>query len=104
MLTRPRRQMPPQPSLFIVMSMSVHWNNLEGTIILTKEKNSQKPKILCTLSIKEAIAKTKCPAINDFVDNLANVVNSRFLQNAKNQLEYKNRALTYYYRLFFYLL
>lgn len=69
------------------------------TAIPTKEKKSQKPKILSILSTKKAVAKAKCPVINDLIDDLANVVSSIFLQNTKDQVKYKDYVLAYYYCL-----
>ena len=93
--------MPVQPPPLMITFLSVSRTTPTTTIMLTKKKKSQKPKIPDTLSIKEAVAKTKHLAINNLVDDLANVVGSIFFQNAKDQLEYKDHALAYHYCLFF---
>ena len=95
--------MPAQLLLLMVTSSFVRRTTLATTTTLTKLKKSQKPKIPGTLSIKKAVAKAKHSAINDFVDDLANVVGFIFCQNVKDQVEYKDRALVYHYRLFFIL-
>lgn len=65
-----------------------------------QKKKIWKSKISGTLSTKEAFAKAKRLSINDFVDDLINVVGSIYLQSAKNQADYKDHILVYYYRLF----
>ena len=93
--------MPAQPPPLIITSTSTSQNSPRAncaTITPTKEKKSQKPKIPGTLSTKKAVAKAKHSVVNNLVDDLANVVGFIFLQNARDQTEYKNCALAYYYR------
>lgn len=73
--------------------MSVSWNTQRITIKPTKEKKSQKLKILDMPSTKKAVAKVKRPTVNDLVDDFANIMGSIF------QAKYKNRTLLYHYRL-----
>ncbi len=81
MLTRPKHQMSAQPFPLIITSSP-------GAICInttpTKEKKSGNPKILDTPSTKKAITKAKRPAINDLIDDLANVIGSMFLQSVKD--------------------
>ena len=86
----------------IIMSMSASQNSLGvnfATVTPTKKKKSQKPKILDTPLTKEAVAKAKYSIVNDFVDDLTNIMDSIFLSNIKDQTKYKNCALAYYYHL-----
>lgn len=50
----------------------------DATTTPIKEKKSQKAKIFGTLSIKKAFVKAKRSNVNDFVDDLVNVIGSTF--------------------------
>ena len=98
--------MPAQLPLLIITSMSASQNSpgANGVIIMPiKEKKSRKPKIPNTLSTKKAVAKAKRSTVHDLVDDFADVVGSIFLQNTRDQTEYKDCALAYHYCLFFIL-
>ena len=92
-----------QPPLIIIKSTSVSQNSPGdngATTTPTKEKKSRKAKIPSIPSTKEAFAEAKRPNINDLINVLADVLGSTFLQGAKDQAEYKDRALAYHYGLF----
>ncbi len=89
--------MPAQPPPFIITSSPGAICGATTTPI--KEKKSRKPKISNTPSTKEAVAEAKRPAVNDLVADLTDVVGSIFLQSARDQAEYKDRAFAYHYRL-----
>ncbi len=95
--TRPKRQMPAQPPPLIITSSP--WAICDTTTTPTKEKKSRKPKIPGIPSTKEAVAEAKRLAINDLVNDLTDVVDSMFLQSARDQAEYEDCALAYHYRL-----
>lgn len=71
--------------------------------LLKKEKKNRKIKIPVILSIKKRFAKTKHSVINNLVNNFANITSSKFLQVVRNQADYKNCVLVYFYYLFFIL-
>ena len=99
---RQKRQMPAQLPSIIIKSTSVSENSPgdnHATTTPTKEKKSQKVKISGTPFTKETFAEAKRPNINDFVDDLANVVGLGFFQGARDQAEYKDCTLTYHYCL-----
>lgn len=99
---KPKYQILTQPLPLIITSMSVSQNSSGvnfAIITLTKGKKSWKPKFLGISSTKKDVVKAKRPAVNDFVDNLADIVSFIFLQNAKDQMKYKNYILAYHYRL-----
>lgn len=68
-----------------------------STTTPTNKKKSQKAKIFGTLSIKKAIAKAKHPNIYDLIDDFANVVGPTFFHGIRDQADYKDCILTYYY-------
>ncbi len=89
--------MPVQPPpLIITSSPEAIWG---ATTTPTKEKKSRKPKIPGIPSTKEAVAEAKRLTVNDLVDDIADVVGSMFLQSARDQAEYEDCALAYYYCL-----
>ncbi len=89
--------MPTQPPFLIITSSRGAICGI--TTMSTKKKKSQKPKIPGTPSIKKAVAEAKCLHINDFIDDFANIVSSMFFQSIRDQMEYKDYTLVYYYRL-----
>lgn len=98
-MIRQKYQMPMQLSPFIITSTSVSPNNLRANFVITmpiKENKSQKAKIPGILSTKKAVVAIKYSAINNFIDNLANSVNSIFFESRKDQADYKNYAVAYY--------
>lgn len=97
MFTRPKRQMPTQSPLLIITSSPGAICGI--TTMSTKEKKSQKLKIPSIPSIKKAVTEAKCPHVNDFIDDFANIVSSMFFQSAKDQVEYKDYTLVYHYCL-----
>lgn len=68
-----------QLSSLMVTSLSVGQNTLAAIIMQRKEKKSQKSKIPGISSTKKAVAKAKCPIVNDLVKDLANIVGSIFI-------------------------
>lgn len=71
----------------IIISTFVPQNNLDNndiTIMLTKKKKSWKAKILGTLFIKNIVTEVKHLIVNDFVDNIANIAGSTFLQYVRD--------------------
>lgn len=66
----------------------------------TIKKKSLKAKISGTFLIKKAVAEAKHLSVNHLVDNLVDVIDSIFFQIVKNQANYKDCVLAYYYRLF----
>ncbi len=95
--TRAKRQMPAQPPPLIITSSPGAICDVTTTPI--KEKKCRKPKIPSTPSIKEAVAEAKRLAVNDLVDDLADIVGSIFLQSARDQAKYEDCALAYHYCL-----
>lgn len=92
-----------QPPTIIITFTFIGQNSSEdnGAItISTKEKKSWKAKTSGTLSTKKADTKAKRPAVNDLVDDLADIVSLTFFQGTKDQANYGNCALAYYYCLF----
>lgn len=65
-----------------------------------KKKKSQKTKISGTPSIKEVFAGIKHPAINNFIEDLANIVGSTCFQSARDQANYEDHTFAYHYRFF----
>lgn len=102
MSIKQKRQMSIQLFPFIIISISISQNSPgadDKTTTLTKEKKSQKTKILYIFSTKKAIAKTKHFAVNNFVDDFANIMSLIFLQGAKDQADHKDCTLTCHYYL-----
>lgn len=67
--------------------MFINQNSQKDNIaitILTKEKKSQKAKFFNTFLIKKVVPKAKYLAINDFVNNLINIMGLIFLQGTKD--------------------
>ncbi len=89
--------MPAQPPPFIITSSPGAICGVTTTP--TKKKKSQKLKISGTPSTKQAVAEAKRPIVNNLVDDFADVVSFMFLQSARNQAEYEDCALAYYYHL-----
>lgn len=56
-------------------------------------------KIPSVFLIKKVVAEAKCLVVNSFINDLANIVGLTFFQDAKNQINYKDSALAYYYYL-----
>lgn len=98
--------MPTYLSSVIIKSTSVSQNNIRDnnvTTTLTNEKKTQKSNIFSTPSTKKTIAEAKRLNINDLINDFANVMSSIFVQGVRNQANYKNCTLSYYYCLFFIL-
>lgn len=91
-----------QPLPIIIMSLTISQNSPRdnGVItILIIEKKSRKVKISSTFSIKEVFIKAKHLSINNFLDDLANIMGSTFLQIVKGQVDNEDYILAYYYYL-----
>ncbi len=70
-----------QPSLFIIIFMSISQNNSGANYIITmliKEKKNRKAKIFSILSLKKVVFEVKRSVVNDFKNDFANIASSIF--------------------------
>ncbi len=65
----------------------------------TPQKKPQKEKIPGTPSTKQFVAEIRRLSLTNLVTKLADVPGATFLQEARNHVEYEDRALAYHYRL-----